>query len=149
MSAEKLGDDFTLCYTSNANFATPTWTAQTSVGDLGFAFNREQVEIPKRITTKTYKGGRMDWELSFKNNYDATNVFHNAVRSAIETGAKIHLALADGPINTNGTHYWHAWWSLTGNLDAGLDNAASMDVKGKCHSDTGTADAEIPAAATI
>lgn len=149
MSAEKLGDDFTLNYTANAVYATPTWTAQTSIGDLGFDFAREQVEIPKRISTKVYKGGRMDWELSFTMNYDANNTFHTAVRSAIEAGSKVHLALADGNIATNTTHYWHAWWILTGNLDAGLDNAASIEVKGKCHHDTGTADADIPAAATI
>lgn len=149
MSAEKLGDDFRLNYDANSNYSTPSWGNQTSIGDLGFDFSMEQVEIPKRIGVKVYKGGRQDWELSFTSNYDANNSFHTAIRSAIENKTKIHLAISDGNIATNGTHYWHAWWLLTASLGANLDDAASLDVKGKCHCDTGTDDAEIPAAATV
>lgn len=149
MSAEKLGDDFRLNYDANSNYGTPSWANQTSIGDLGFDFAGEQVEIPKRIGVKVYKGGRQDWELSFTMNYDANNTFHTAVRSAVENKSKIHLALSDGNIATNGTHYWHAWWLLTGPLDCSLDAPATIEIKGKCHHDTGTADAEIPAAATI
>lgn len=149
MSAEKLGDDFRLNYDANSNYSTPSWSNQTSVGDIGFDFAAEQVEIPKRIGFKTYKGGRQDWELSFSMNYDANNSFHTAVRGAIEAQTKLHLALSDGNIATNGTHYWHAWWMLSGNLDASLDSPATIDVTGKCHFDTGTSDNQPPAAATI
>lgn len=149
MSAEKLGDDFRLNYDANSNYSTPSWSNQTSIGDLSFDFGIEQVEIPKRIGYKTYKKGRADWELGFTMNYDANNTFHTAVRSAIEAGTKLHLAVSDGTITTNGTHYWHGWWLLTGNLDASLDSAAAIEVTGKCHHDTGTSDAEAPAAATV
>lgn len=149
MSAELLGDDFRLYHDGNNTYNAPSWSQIYSAGDVGLAFNNEQVNIPKRISYKVYKKGRADWELSFKCNYDATNSFHTAVRSAIENGTKIHLALADGAINTNNTHYWHAWWLLDGPLSGNLDEAGGFDVKGKLHHDTGTAEAEPPAAATV
>lgn len=149
MAGELLGDDFRLNYDSANNYSSPTWVNQTSVGDLSFDVGNEQVEIPKRIAFKTYKKGRGDWTLGFTMNYDPANTFHTAVISAINAGTKIHLAVSDGVANTNGTNYWHAWWFLTGPLDASLDSNANIEVEGKVHHDTGTSDADVPAFVTV
>ena len=146
MSDELLGDDFTLNWDQDSSYSYPNWLAAVSAGDLGFDPGNEQVEIPKRIAFKTYKKGRGDWALSFTMNYDPTNLFHIAVRNAITTGDKIHLAIADGDIST--ANYWHAWWFLSGPLDASLDTNANIEVEGKVHNDTGSGDTELPAFVT-
>jgi len=143
MSAELLGDDFTLNWDQDGSYSSPSWLATVSVGDLGFDPAYEQVEIPKRISTKTYKKGRGDWSLSFTMNYDKTSAFHTAVRNAITNGTKIHMAIADGDIASS--NYWHAWWFLSGPLDASLDTNANIEVEGKCHFDIGADDSELPA----
>jgi hypothetical protein len=144
MALEILGDDFNVFLDTASNYSTPTWSQQISVGDIGFDPAREQVEIPKRIGVKTYKGGRADWELSFTMNVDKTSTFHNTVRNAISSGNKVHLALGDGTTIGNTTNYWHAWWFLSGQLSASLDDVATFDVTGKCHHDIGTNNTEIP-----
>lgn len=143
MSEELLGDDLKLYYDSASDFTTPTWVEQISVGDIGFDPQNEQVEIPKRIAFKTYKKGRGDWTLSFTMNIDVTNTFHVAVMDAITDGTPIHLALALGDIDAGG--YWHAWWFLSGPVDAALDSNANIEVEGKCHHDLGEYDDEFPA----
>ena len=143
MSAELLGDDFTLFYDTADSFGSPTWVAQVSVGDISFDPGNEQVEIPLRIATKVYKKGRGDWTLSFSLNYDKSNTFHMAVRDAIRTGDPIHIALCDGDNITTGD-YWHAWWMLSGPVDASLDSPATIDVEAKVHHDRGDADDELP-----
>lgn len=144
MSEELLGDDFRLFWDSDNDWDSPDWNEQISIGDLGFDPKSEQVEIPKRIATKTYKKGRGDWTLSFTMNYDKTNTFHMACRDAWTNGTKIHLAIADGD-SMDDNDYWHANWMLSGPLNASLDSGASIDIEGKCHFDTGDDDSEIPA----
>jgi hypothetical protein len=144
MSDELLGDDFRLFWDSNDDFASPTWVEEVSIGDLGFDPQNEQVEIPIRIPVKVYKKGRGDWTLSFTMNYDKSNTFHMAVRDAITTGDPIHLAIADGDSMLT-ADYWHAWWMLSGSLDAALDSNATIEVEGKVHHDRGDADDELPA----
>ena len=144
MSNELLGDDFKLYYDSASSFDSPTWVEQVSAGDLGFDPGIEQVEIPLRIAYKVYKKGRADWSLTFTMNYDPDNTFHTAVRDAITNGTKIHLAIADGDIDDDG-NYWHAWWFLSGPIDAALDSNANIEVEGKIHHDRGDGDDELPA----
>lgn len=144
MSAEMLGDAFTLNYDNTANYASPSWVAQTSIGDIGFDMANETPEIPKRIGTKVYKSGRQDWRLTATMNYDPANAFHAAVRDAIRTGGKIHMAIAEGNIATNTTDFWHAWWLVKGPLDASLDQAATYELECMPHHDMGTGDTEVP-----
>lgn len=143
--SEMLGDDFTLNYDVDSNYSSPNWVKQTSVGDLQFDMANETPEIPKRIGTKVYKSGRQDWKLSITMNYDTGNTFHQAMRDAIRTGNRIHLAIAEGNIAVNTTDYWHAWWLVKGPLDASLDNPATYDIECMPHHNMGTNDAEIPA----
>jgi hypothetical protein len=144
MSEELLGDDFNLFWDSDGDFDSPAWAIQVSIGDLGFDTASEQVEIPLRIPVKVYKGGRGDWTLSFTMNYDKTNTFHMAVRAAITNKTPIHLAFCDGDdIVTD--DYWHAWWLLSGPIDAALDSGATIEIEGKCHHYRGPADADLPA----
>lgn len=147
MGAELLGDDYELALDTAASgagsYSTPTWAKQTSLGDIKFDMANETPEIPKRIVTKVYKKGRGDWKLSFTMNFDPTNTFHVKVRDAIRTGARVHLAIAEGPIAS--ADYHHAWWLLTGPLDASLDSAASYEVEAMCHHDMGSNDTELPA----
>lgn len=149
MGEELLGDDFKLYWDSASDYDSPTWALQTSVGDLGFDPQNEQVPIPKRKAFKYYKKGRGDWTLSFQTNIDKSNAFHNAVRAAIDNGTAIHLAIADGPIATAGTEYHHAWWFLTGPTDGSLDTNANIEVEGKIHHDDGEYGDEDPAAVTV
>ena len=143
MSNELLGDDFKLYYDTEDDFDSPTWAEQQSVGDLGFDPGNEQVEIPKRKAFKYYKKGRADWTLTFTMNYDPDSTFHNAVRDAITDGTPIHLAIADGDMD-DGPNYWHAWWFLSGPLDAALDSNANIEVEGKIHHDNGDGGDEDP-----
>lgn len=144
MGAELLGDDFKVYWDQAGSYASPTWgSPQTSIGDAGIDPANEQVEIPKRIAFKAYKKGRGDWSLSFTSNIDDTNTFHKALLAAIAAGTRLHLAIAAGAIATE--PYWHAWWMLTGPVDAALDSAASIEVEGKPHHDMGASDTEIPA----
>lgn len=143
MSNELLGDDFRLYYDSASSYSTPTWVQQISVGDMGFDPGNEQVEIPIRIAFKVYKKGRADWELTFTMNYDPDSTFVTAVRNAITNGTKLHLAIADGPVASE--NYWHAWWMLSGPLDAALDSNANIEVSGKIHHDRGVSGNELPA----
>jgi|SRR5690606_13821420 len=143
MSSELLGDDFKLYYDDASSFDSPTWEEQISIGDLGFDPASEQVEIPKRIGTKVYKKGRGDWSLTFTMNYDPDSEFCMEVVDAINTGSKIHLAIADGDID-NGANYWHAWWMLSGPLDAALDTNANFEVEAKPHHDLGEEGDELP-----
>lgn len=143
MSEEMLGDDFKLFWDSASTFATPTWVEQISVGDMGFDPGNEQVEIPIRIAFKVYKKGRADWSLTFTANYNKDNAFLVALRDAITNGTKIHLAIAAGAVTTE--EYWHAWWFVSGPLDAALDNPATIDVEGKIHHDRGATDVDLPA----
>lgn len=144
MSAEMLGDEFKLYYDTASSWASPTWVEQTSVGSLGLDPDFEAVEIPKRIPSKVYRGGRIDWRLTFTMNYDPTNTFHVAVRNAIRAKTKIHLAVGEGAIPT--TDYVHGWWLLKGGTDASLDEAATIEVEGMPHHDIGTGDTEYPTA---
>ena len=144
MSEELLGDDFNLFWDADGSFSSPAWERLVSVGDLGFDTGNEQVEIPLRIAVKVYKKGRGDWTLSFTMNYDKTNLFHMAVRDALTTGDPIHLAICDGDDIDTGD-YWHAWWFVTGPIDASLDNNANIEVEGKVHHFRGDNDDELPA----
>lgn len=143
MANELLGDDFRIYWDTVGDFDTPTWEEELSMGDIGFDTGNEQVEIPLRIAFKTYKKGRADWTLTFTMNFDPTSTFHMAVRDAITTGDKIHMAITYGDIAT--TDYWHAWWFVSGPIGASLDSPATIEVEGKIHHDTGAAFAEIPA----
>lgn len=143
MSNELLGDDLKLYYDTAGDFDTPTWVEQISVGDVGFDPANEQVEIPKRISVKTYKKGRGDWSLSFTSNISTDNTFHMAVIDAINYGTAIHIALALGDIEDGG--YWHAWWMLSGPVSGSLDSTASIEVEGKAHHDLGEYEDELPA----
>lgn len=142
--SEMLGDDFTLNWDNTANYNASSWLEQTSVGDLQFDMANETPEIPKRIATKVYKSGRQDWKLSITMNYDPSNTFHAAMRDAIRTGDRVHLALAEGDISVNTTDYWHAWWLVTGPLDASLDQPATYAVECMPHHNMGTGDVEVP-----
>ena len=145
MSDELLGDDFNLFWDSTGDFDNPSWQRQISIGDLGFDPANEQVEIPKRIRTKVYKKGRGDWTLSFTSNYSRGSNFHRAVLDAVANGTKIHLAICDGDdIDDPEATYWHGWWLLTGPVSGSLDEAASIEVEGHCHHDTGEDDSELP-----
>lgn len=145
--SELLGDDYELCLdtasTGAGDYDTPTWAKQTSLGDIKFDTASEKPEIPKRIGTKVYKKGRDDWKLSFTMNFDPANTFHVKIRDAIRTGDKVHLGLFEGPNATADFH--HAWFLLTGPLDASLDSPASYEVEGVPHHDMGAGDAEVPA----
>lgn len=143
MSVELLGDDFSLFWDSNDDWDSPSWVAQISVGDIGMDHANEQVEIPLRIAVKVYKKGRGDWSLTFTSNYDRSNAFHMAVRDAIRTGDPIHLAFADGD-DIETADYTHAWWMLSGPIEASLDNPASIDVEAKVHHFRGDNDDELP-----
>lgn len=143
MGAELLGDDFKLYWDQAGSYGSPTWgDPQTSIGDVGIDSNSEDVEIPKRITSKAYKGGRDDWRITFTMNIDDTNAFHKAVLAAIAAKTRMHLAVAAGAIATE--PYWHGWWRLKGPIDAALDSAASVQVEGMPHHDMGVGDTEIP-----
>lgn len=146
---ELLGDDFTLNWDTEdpQSFTAPTWANQPSVGDIGFNMGRVEVEIPKRKAVKTARGGRQEWELTFTMNYARDNAFHMAVIAAIESGDQIHLALADGIIDDPddpAENLWHAWWFLTGNLGASLDEGATVEITGKVHACAGENDDEDP-----
>jgi hypothetical protein len=140
--AELLGDDYKLFYDTASSFGTPTWVEEIGVGDIGFDTANEQVNIPKRTSHKLYKKGRSDLKFSFKMNVDVSSTFHKAVIGAINTGTKIHLAIAPGAIASGG--YWHGWFLLNGPLDASLDSAATYDVECKVHAD----DTSMPAFVT-
>lgn len=143
---EMLGEDFELYYDSGDNYSSPTWGGeQCSVGDVGFDQGGENVEVPKRCGTKAYKKGRNDWRLTFTMNFEKDDTFHEAVRDAIRTGDPIHLALADGDIANNTTDYWHAWWLLSGPLDASLDTPATYEVEAMPHTNMGVNNDEVPA----
>lgn len=146
---ELLGDDFNLYYdeASPQDFESPDWARQASVGDIGFNMGRVEVEIPKRKAVKTSRGGRQEWELTFTMNYARGNEFHVAVVRAIESGAPLHLGVADGYIDgdePDATSLWHAWWFLTGDLSASLDEGATVEVTAKVHACAGDADDEDP-----
>lgn len=142
--AEILGDDFNLFYDTSGNFTSPTWVVQASIGDLSLDTAKEQVEIPLRIAYKVYKTGRGDWTLSFTMNYDKANTFHMAVLAAIRAGSRIHLAFVDGSA-ISGNNYYHAWWVLTGPINAALDSPGTVEVEGKIHHDRGGSGTELPA----
>lgn len=133
MADELLGEDFKLYYDSAGDWDTPDWEEQTSVGDLSFDPQNEQVEIPKRKAFKFYKKGRGDWSLGFTMNYDKDNQFHVAIAGAIESGDPVHLAFADGDIDDPGTVYYHAWFLVGGPHDASLDTNANIEVEAKIH----------------
>jgi hypothetical protein len=143
MSQELLGDDLKLYWDDDADFASPDWKEQVSVGDMGRDPNNEQVEIPLRLPFKFYKKGRGDWSLTFTANIDTTNLFHLALLDAIDNGTPIHLAIALGEITDGG--YWHAWFMLGGPTDGSLDTNANIEVEGKLHHYRGPADADLPA----
>jgi hypothetical protein len=147
MSEELLGDDFRIFWDDNDDYVSPNWIEQISLGDIGFDPGNEQVEIPIRIPFKVYKKGRADWALSFTMNYDKTNLFHMATREAITNGTPIHIALCDGD-DIDADDYWHAWWFLSGPIDAALDTNANIAVEGKIHHDRGVAGDELPAFVT-
>ena len=132
---ELVGDDFNLLYDTEDpyDFATPTWVAQTSVGDIELNVGRVGVEIPKRTATKTRQGGRQEWSLSFTMNYSRTNTFHQAVMRAIESGDPIHLGICDGEIADDAANLWHALWHLTGPLGMSIDEGATVEVEGMPH----------------
>jgi hypothetical protein len=145
MSEEMLGDDCNVFWNSDDPivFNSPTWERQISLGDLEFDPANEQVEIPKRIATKTYKKGRGDWTLSFTMNIDLTNDFHMAVIASITAGDPIHLAFCLGD-DIDEDPYWHAKWFASGPVGANLDEGATVEVECKPHFDTGTNDADLP-----
>ncbi len=130
--ANLLGDDWRLYYDTADDWANATFVQQTDLGDLGFEFNPEQVEVPKRQTHKVYKSGRQDWMLSFNLNANPGATFYDAVEAAIEAGSSLHLALANGDITANGTKYWHADWNMYGNIEADLDSNSQIPIEAKC-----------------
>lgn len=144
---ELLGDDFNIFWDTADNWDTPTWVRQISLGDIGFDPAREQVEIPKRIATKTYKNGRGDWELTFTMNYSRSNSFHRAVVLAASSGGQnpLHLALVDGDdITDTEASIWEAWWEVAGPISGSLDEGATVEVTCKPSCETGAADDELP-----
>lgn len=144
MANELLGNDIHIFWDSAANYSSPSWQKQISFGDLGFDPGIVPVEIPLRIGFTTYKGGRSDGELTFTMNYSADNNWHTAIRDAIRSRGRVHLAIVEGSaVATN--DYLHAWFLLGGPLGAGLDDVASYDVSGKFHHDIGLNMGEIPA----
>lgn len=148
--SETAGNDFRLYYDSAANYSSPTWgDHQTSLGSIGHDPNYNEFEVPKRIPTVVFQGGRDNHRLTFAMNYDPENAFHTAVRAAIRGKTRIHLALADADITVNDTNYWHGWWLLKGPLDASLDQPGGIAVEGMPHHSMGTNDAEIPAYVTV
>lgn len=144
--AELLGDHFQvyLDIEDPQSFTLPSWQRQTSIGDIGFDWAKEQVEIPKRKSVKGYQGGRQDWEFTFTMNYDRDNAFHQLVIAHIENSEPLHLALTDGILDDDAENLWHAWWLLTGPLDASLDTNANIEITAKVHTYAGSADDEDP-----
>jgi len=145
MSDELLGDDFNLFWDPTVSFDSPDWERQVSMGDIGFDTDPVHAEIPKRIRSKVYKKGRDNWTLTFTSNYSRNAAFHKAVIAAIVNGTKIHLAIVDGDdADDPEANVWHAMWLLKGPIGASLDEAASIEVEGVPHHDTGTSDEEQP-----
>lgn len=143
MSNELLGDDFKLFWDSAEDFDSPTWVEIISVGDMGFEPGLEQVEIPIRIPFKVYKKGRADWSLTFTANVNPGNAYYNALLDAVNNGTKIHLAIGEGAMDDD-PNYWHAWFFVSGPIDASLDSPGTIDVEGKIHHDRGVGDDELP-----
>ena len=144
---ELLGDDFNIFWDTEDDFADPTWVRQLSLGDIGFNPNRAQVEIPKRIRTKTYKNGRGDWEVTFTMNYSRSNSFHRAIMLAITSDGQnpLHLAICDGDdIDDPEASYAHAWWEVAGPLSASLDEGATVEITCKPSCFLGDDDDELP-----
>lgn len=138
MPGELLGEEFEL-YLDTAssgagNYDTPTWgSPQCSVGDISYDPDYKAVQVNKRCDNVQYKKGREDNKLTFQMNFSPTDAFHVAIRNASRTGAKLHMALAEGPIAS--ADYVHGWWLVKAKLTAALDESATYDVECMPHTD--------------
>lgn len=145
--SNQLGDEFKLYIDTADDYDTPTWAEILDVGNFSRDRSKTEVEIPKRINHKVYLGGRSDPRVSFELSYDPANTNHTKLSNAIDSGAKVHLAVANGPIATDGTIYTHGWYLVKGPEDFSLDSPATISCEALPHA--AAPDDEPPAKVTV
>ncbi len=141
---------------NTGTYASPTWSACTSVRNLKYDrdFGKVEVGARKHGANKVYKKSRTDFTLDFDlliTHDDASSgdlpADVDAILTAAAAGSSIDILILDGPIATDGNrgHRAHMLFEKTSE-DQGLDNEVKLSITA-CYADF--ASGEGPAEYTV
>ncbi len=106
MPKAKNGDDFYL-YRNTGTWGSPTWNECDMIRDVDHKRDGDAQEIHYRGSKwKRKRQGKKSVELSVQTEVRASDADLAAFEVSYDNEASIILAVADGPIETNGTNYW-------------------------------------------
>lgn len=125
-------------YRNTGTYASPTWSACTSVRNLKYDKDSGKVEVGARKhgAVKVYKKSRTDFTLDFDlliTHDDASTgdlpADVDAILTAADDGSSIDILLLDGPVATAGNrgHRAHMLFEKTSE-DQGLDNEVKLSI---------------------
>lgn len=127
-------------YRNTGTYASPTWTACTSVRNLKYDKDSSKAEVGARKHggRKVYKKSRVDFSLDFDvliTHNDASNgdlpADVDAFLTAADAGSSVELLILDGPIATDGNrgHRAHILLDKTSE-DQGIDGEVKLSFTG-------------------
>lgn len=136
MASHIKGNDYKLYYRSGGNYASPTWSEITAVDDLGYDPGPSDVTIPVRGGNTGHLHGANDPSVSFTLYEDSADANVTALVSAVHDGTSVHLAVANGLINTNGTKYFHGECALFATHAGNRTEGSMFSVEARRHGDS-------------
>lgn len=130
------GASYVLNYSTSGNYASPTWAAIKACGDVAVAPQPDDVEVPERGGPTGHLHGEQNPQMTFTLFEDAGDNNVETLVAAIYSGAKVHLAVSRGAINTNGTKYLHMESVLFADLSANRPDPSQYAVTAMRHANS-------------
>ena len=97
-----------------ASYGSPTWTLVDNVKNLRLPLKRTESDLTRRASGKNRELAAvlMEAELNFEMVHDRTDPNYVAIRAAFIARTALDLAIADGPMDAEGTEYFRALFAI-------------------------------------
>ncbi len=125
-----VGLDLILYYNSSNSYNTPTWTALSTVKDLNLPFEKDKAQAFARLSAaKQHVRGLKAFPLEFNILRDLVLSDWATLQASYTADTVLDMAIANGPIATNGTIYFRADYMVFGfKINEPLSEASTADV---------------------
>lgn len=130
MPVVPVGLDLILYYNSSNSYNTPSWTALSTVKDLNTPFEKDKAQAFARLSPiKQHVRGLKGLPLDFNILRDLTLTDWATLQASFTADTILDMAIANGPIATNGTIYFRADYMVFGfKVNEPLSEASTADV---------------------
>lgn len=126
-----VGLDLVLYYNASNSYNSPSWTALSTVKDLKWPFEKDKAQAFARLSgLKQHVRGLKGVPLEFNILRDLVLTDWATLQASFTADIVLDMAIANGPIATNGTIYFRADYMVFGfKANEPLAEASTADVE--------------------